>query len=60
MADNWKTDGNCNECRRKNYCGHKCTKHEKAVKGMIAKWLKEKGSTEAIKAQLQSIGEIRE
>lgn len=24
MADNWKTDGNCSECRKQNYCGNPC------------------------------------
>lgn len=26
MADSWKTDGNCNECRRQKYCKKQCTK----------------------------------
>lgn len=25
MADSWKIDGNCNNCRRKNYCSKSCT-----------------------------------
>lgn len=24
MADSWLTDGNCDNCRRKNYCSTKC------------------------------------
>ena len=24
MADSWKTDGNCNECRRQDYCNKQC------------------------------------
>lgn len=26
MADSWLTDGNCNNCRRKNYCSSRCKK----------------------------------
>lgn len=25
MADSWKIDGNCTNCRRKNYCSKPCT-----------------------------------
>lgn len=25
MADSWKIDGNCENCRRKNYCSKPCT-----------------------------------
>lgn len=25
MADSWLIDGNCNNCRRKNYCQKPCT-----------------------------------
>lgn len=28
MADSWLTDGNCNECRRKNYCTKGCKKNK--------------------------------
>lgn len=31
MADSWKSDGNCEVCRRKNYCTKSCTAHKKAV-----------------------------
>lgn len=24
MADSWMTDGNCDNCRRKNYCSTQC------------------------------------
>lgn len=27
MSDNWLTDGNCEECRRKSYCKTECKKH---------------------------------
>lgn len=29
MADNWLTDGNCENCRRKNYCQKTCTKSKR-------------------------------
>jgi radical SAM protein with 4Fe4S-binding SPASM domain len=29
MADSWLTDGNCKECRRKNYCQKACTIHKR-------------------------------
>ena len=29
MADNWLTDGNCNECRKNKYCKKSCSMHEK-------------------------------
>ena len=32
MADSWLTDGNCQECRRKNYCKTECKKHRASVK----------------------------
>ncbi len=25
MVDSWKLDGNCENCRRKNYCSKPCT-----------------------------------
>lgn len=25
MADSWKIDGDCKNCRRKNYCSKSCT-----------------------------------
>ena len=25
MSENWKTDGNCKECRKKSYCKKLCT-----------------------------------
>lgn len=27
MQDSWKIDGNCEICRRKNYCKTECKKH---------------------------------
>lgn len=27
MADSWLIDGNCEVCRRKNYCKTECKKH---------------------------------
>ena len=29
-ADSWKTDGNCEVCRRRDYCGKKCSAHKNA------------------------------
>lgn len=27
MADSWLIDGNCEVCRRKNYCSTECKRH---------------------------------
>lgn len=27
--ESWLTNGNCEECRRKNYCSKPCTKHKR-------------------------------
>ncbi len=43
MADSWKTDGNCNECRRQSYCGKPCTAHKNAIKNLFLSWLKKRG-----------------
>ena len=31
MSDNWKTDGNCRECRRQDYCSKPCTALKRAI-----------------------------
>lgn len=31
MADSWKTDGNCAECRRQKYCSKSCTKNRQRI-----------------------------
>ena len=55
MADSWKTDGNCAECRRKSYCGHACNAHKNAIENLS--WLDKVGHTkeirEAMYGQLQ-------
>lgn len=30
--EQWKSDGNCNKCRRKNYCSKSCTLHTRIEK----------------------------
>lgn len=30
--EQWKSDGNCNECRRQNYCKTECTQHKRRFK----------------------------
>lgn len=35
MADSWLIDGNCNNCRRKNYCSKPCTKAKSRRKSAI-------------------------
>lgn len=35
MADSWKTDGNCNECRRKDYCNKQCRLARQRMKAMV-------------------------
>ncbi len=42
MADSWKTDGDCEVCRRKDYCSKSCTAHKKAVMDYIRKTIAEK------------------
>lgn len=34
MADSWLTDGNCNECRRRNYCTKRCKKSKQLTKNL--------------------------
>lgn len=31
MSDNWKTDGNCRECRRQDYCSKPRARHSKKL-----------------------------
>lgn len=33
--EQWKAEGDCSKCRRKNYCKKKCTAHNKAVDSFI-------------------------
>lgn len=35
MTDSWKTDGNCNECCRKNYCNKMCRLARERGQAMI-------------------------
>lgn len=42
MSDEqWKNGGDCQKCRRRNYCGTSCKKHkdkvERTIGGMVAK-----------------------
>ena len=45
MADSWKIDGNCENCRRKNYCSKSCTlnkrRREMIFHGVVGKKLEE-------------------
>lgn len=41
MADSWKTDGNCDECRRKNYCKKVCTAQKERRKLIALRLLRE-------------------
>ena len=46
MADSWKIDGNCENCRRKNYCSKSCTLNkrmeERKLYSAVSKVLNEK------------------
>lgn len=46
MSESWKTDGDCETCRRKPYCKKSCTLHRKFVadymKKSLAKFVGEK------------------
>ena len=35
MADSWKIDGNCENCRRKNYCSKPCTLNKRRREMML-------------------------
>lgn len=35
MADSWLIDGNCENCRRNNYCKKPCTKAKRNHKNML-------------------------
>jgi len=35
MSDNWKTNGDCKECRRKNYCTKVCTANKQMLKNLV-------------------------
>ena len=41
MADSWKTDGNCDECRRQKYCNKRCTKARKCLEAMVHEFVKQ-------------------
>lgn len=36
MADSWLTDGNCENCRRKNYCSTECKLARQRNKAILA------------------------
>lgn len=42
MADSWLIDGNCESCRRKNYCSKPCTKNKQAVRQVIRNVVRKK------------------
>lgn len=35
MEESWKTTGDCETCRRKQYCKRSCSKHKEAFKQYI-------------------------
>jgi len=39
MADSWKTDGNCAECRRKNYCKKQCSKNKQSNEKLALEYI---------------------
>jgi len=36
MADSWKTNGDCKECRRKNYCRKVCTANKRWLNNLVS------------------------
>ena len=50
MADSWKTDGDCEVCRKKDYCNKSCTAHKKAVIKHIREKIVEKHGEEVSKS----------
>lgn len=40
-SEQWKLDGRCDVCRRKNYCGKKCSRYVDPVKKMVNQYIAE-------------------
>lgn len=36
VSDQWKLEGNCSICRRKNYCQRRCTANHRRTNAMIS------------------------
>lgn len=57
MADSWLTDGNCEECRRKNYCQKSCTKNKRRgnmiINNAVRKVLNERVGLDKIEEALR-------
>lgn len=34
--EQWKSGGDCEQCRRRNYCSKECTEHKKMLNELIA------------------------
>ena len=42
LRDAWETDGNCEMCRRKDYCSKQCTRNKRRTNAMIHNMIAEK------------------
>ena len=56
MADSWKTDGNCSECRRHSYCSKQCSAHKNAMINAVRAVLSQKFGFGLIKEKLAQEG----
>lgn len=55
LSEQWKADGKCEDCRRKDYCKTQCTANKRMIRARVARLIqeyydqmtkKEKGETE--------------
>lgn len=47
--EQWKLDGNCDWCRRENYCSHECTAHRKRVEKEIKDFIARKTASKILR-----------
>lgn len=58
MTDNWKTDGNCQKCRRAKYCGKICSAHRRSLENGIWETIKRDTGIKTLEDYLMKRNEL--
>lgn len=53
MVDSWKTDGDCNVCRRRKYCSKQCSANKDAMGKAIHAFLMQKMGLGLVREQMK-------
>ena len=52
-SERWKSDGDCNKCRRETYCKKKCKAYQKATERILRRAMYEAIAIKMFKAEAE-------